>query len=58
MGSITKDDLIVAIEEYPNDAEVIFEISEKGQDGKPKHSIAYINGIKYDKDFNEIRLMN
>ena len=63
MGSITKDDLIVRLSDYPDDAEVIFEISEfvkNPETGKreQKHSIAFINGIRYDKDFNEIRLMN
>lgn len=57
MSSISKEELISCIENYPDDAEVIMEISTK-YDVKAGTSIAYINGIMYDEIYNEIRLMN
>lgn len=57
MSSISKEELISCIENYPDDAEVIMEISTK-YDVKAGTSIAYINGIMYDEIHNEIRLMN
>lgn len=58
MSSISKAELIAALEPYPDDAEVIFEIRERDDEGDILRSIAYINGIRHNKDFNEIYLMN
>lgn len=63
MSSISKADLINCLEGYPDDAEVIFELKERVKNPKTgkselKCSLAFINGIMYDKDFNEIHLMN
>lgn len=57
MGSISKNELLTALESYPDDAEVVMEITTK-YDIKAGTSIAYINAIRYDETFNDIRLMN
>lgn len=57
MSSITKCELIAALENYPDDYEVIFEIHEK-KDGKNITSLAYINGIRCEEFWHEIRLIN
>lgn len=50
---MTNQELIFILQSYPLDAEVLFEINDYH-----KTSIAFINGIKFERDFNEIRLMN
>lgn len=57
MSSICVEDLVNILQQYPEDYEVIFEVREL-VDGKPKTSIAYINGIRADNEYREIRLMN
>lgn len=57
MSSISVEELKMILEEYPDSAEVIMELRTK-YDFKAGTSIAYINGVNYDKEHNEIRLMN
>lgn len=57
MSSISKEELVAILKSYPDDAEVIMETTTK-YDVKAGTSIAYINGIRYDENYNEIRLMN
>ena len=52
-GIVLKD----ILENVPEDYEVIMEI-RTGCDTKAGTSIAYINGVKRDEEFKEIRLMN
>lgn len=59
MSSILVSDLKSILENYPNDYEVAMNIKHK----YPTFSdircwCAYINGVKTDDDFREIRLMN
>lgn len=61
MSSISKGELIDILQYYPDDAEVIMNIrhnydipKEEGHKGW----IAYINGIEYDSEHKEIKLMN
>lgn len=58
MSSITVGDLKKYLDDYPDDYEVIMEIRSKTKDGKKEEFIAYINGIKQDELFREVRLLN
>lgn len=57
MSSISVGDLKTVLADYPEDYEVIMEITTR-YDVKAGTSIAYINGVKPDDDFREIRLIN
>ena len=57
MSSLLVGELKDILENVPEDYEVIMEI-RTGCDTKAGTSIAYINGVKRDDDFKEIRLMN
>ena len=57
MSSLLVGELKDVLENVPEDYEVIVEI-RTGCDMKAGTSIAYINGVKRDDDFKEIRLMN
>ena len=57
MSSILVGELKDILENVPEDYEVIMEI-RTGCDTNAGTSIAYINGVKIDDDFKEIRLMN
>ena len=57
MSSLLVGELKDILENVPEDYEVIMEITT-GCDTKAGTSIAYINGVKIDDDFKEIRLMN
>lgn len=50
MGSISVGELKVVLDNVSDDYEVIMEIDEK--------TIAYIDGIKIDDDWQEIRLIH
>lgn len=57
MSSISVGELKYILSMYPDDYEVIMEITTK-YDVEAVTSIAFINGIKSDNEFREIRLMN
>ena len=57
MSSILVSELKAILEDVPEDYEVIMEITT-GCDTKVGTSIAYINGVKREEEFKEIRLMN
>ncbi len=57
MSSILVGELKDILENVPEDYEVIMEITT-GCDMKAGMSIAYINGVKRDDEFKEIRIMN
>ena len=57
MSSLLVGELKDILENVPEDYEVIMEIRTRC-DMKAGTSIAYINGVKRDDDFKEIRLMN
>lgn len=57
MSSLLVGELKDILENVPEDYEVIMEIRTEC-DTKAGTSIAYINGVKIDDDFKEIRLMN
>ena len=57
LSSILVSELKAILEDVPEDYEVIMEITT-GCDTKAGTSIAYINGVKRDDEFKEIRLMN
>lgn len=57
MSSISVGELKHILSKYPDDYEVIMEITTK-YDIKAGTSIAFINGIKPDNESREIRLMN
>ena len=57
LSSILVGELKDILENVPEDYEVIMEITT-GCDTKAGTSIAYINGVKRDDEFKEIRLMN
>lgn len=57
LSSILVGELKDILENVPEDYEVIMEI-RTGCDTKAGTSIAYINGVKRDDEFKEIRLMN
>ena len=61
MSSISVGDLKSILENYPDDYEVIMNIKHKYPISKEEGLIgwcAYINAVKVDEDFREIRLMN
>lgn len=57
MSSLLVGELKDILENVPEDYEIIMEI-RTGCDTKAGTSIAYINGVKKDDEFKEIRLMN
>ncbi len=57
MSSISVGELKYILSMYLDDYEVIMEITTK-YDVEAVTSIAFINGIKPDNEFREIRLMN
>lgn len=57
MSSISVGELRYILSRYPDDYKVIMEITTK-YDVKAGTSIAFINGVKPDNEFREIRLMN
>lgn len=57
MSSILVGELKAILENVPEDYEVIMEITT-GCDTKAGTSMAYINVVKRDEEFKEIRLMN
>ena len=57
LSSILVGEMKDILEYVPEDYEVIMEIT-MGCDTKAGTSIAYINGVKRDDEFKEIRLMN
>jgi len=61
MSSISVGELKVILNTYPDDYEVVMNIKHKYPISKEEGLIgwyAYINGVKADDDFREIRLMN
>lgn len=58
MSSISVGELKAELDNYPDDYEVIMNIRSKTKDGKKEEFIAFIYGIKQDKLFKEVRLMN
>ena len=61
MSSISVSDLKSILENYPDDYEVVMNIKHKYPISKKEGLrgwYAYINGVKVDDDFREIRLMN
>lgn len=57
LSSLLVSELKAILEGVPEDYEVIMEITT-GCDTKAGTSIAYINGVKREEEFKEIRLMN
>ena len=57
LSSLLVGELKDILENVPEDYEVIMEI-RTGCDTKAGTSIAYINGVRRDEEFKEIRLMN
>lgn len=57
MSSICVKDLRSYLKNVPDDYEVIMEICTR-YDSPPGTAIAFINGIKRNDDFREVRLMN
>ena len=57
MSSIPVGELKYILSMYPDDYEVIMEITTK-YDVEAGTSIAFINGVKPNNEFREIRLMN
>jgi hypothetical protein len=61
MSSISVGELKVILNTYPDDYEVVMNIKHKYPISKEEGLIgwyAYINGVKADDDFREIRLVN
>lgn len=61
MSSILVGELKSILENYPDDYEVVMNIKHKYPISKKEDLrdwYAYINGVKADDDFQEIRLMN
>lgn len=61
MSSISVGELKSILENYPDDYEVVMNIKHKYPISKEsgfKGWCAYINGVRVDDDFREIRLMN
>ena len=61
MSSISVGELKSILENYPDDYEVVMNIKHKYPIPKEEGArgwCAYINGVKADDDFREIRLMN
>ena len=57
MSSISAGELKYILSKYPDDYEVIMKITTK-YDIEAGTSIAFINGVKPNNEFREIRLMN
>lgn len=57
MSNISVGELRYILSRYPDDYEVIMEITTK-YDVEAGTSIAFINGVKPNNEFREIRLMN
>lgn len=57
MSSISVGELKYILSKYPDDYEVIVELTTK-YDIEAGTSIAFINGIEVNDEFKEIRLMN
>ena len=57
LSSLLVGELKDILENVPEDYEVIMEI-RTGCDTKAGTSIAYINGVRRDEEFKEIKLMN
>lgn len=57
MSSISVGELKYILSMYPDDYEVIMEITTK-YDVEAGTSVAFINGVKPNNEFKEIRLMN
>ena len=61
MSSISVGELKSILETYPDDYEVVMNIKHKYPISKEEGLRgwdAYINGIKFDNDFREVKLMN
>lgn len=61
MSSISVGDLKAILDIYPYDYEVVINIKHKYPISKEEGVrgwCAYINGVKVDNDFREVRLMN
>ena len=61
MSSISVSDLKSILENYPDDYEVVMNIKHKYPISKKEGLrgwYAYINGVKVDDDFREVKLMN
>lgn len=61
MGNISVGELKAMLSDYPDDYDVLMELHHKYQISKESGTtgwIAYINSIKPNNDFREIRLMN
>lgn len=61
MSSISVIELKSILDKYPDDAEVVMSIRHKydiSKESGEKGWIAYINGVLYDNDYNEVKLMN
>lgn len=61
MSSITVFELKNILNRYPDNAEVVMQLHHKydiSKESGEKGWIAYINGINYNEDFREVRLMN
>ena len=57
MGSISVGELKYILSNYPDDYEVIMQLTTK-YDIEAGTSIAFINGIEVNDEFKEIRLIN
>ena len=57
MSSISVGELRYILNRYPDDYKVIMKITTK-YDVEAGTSIAFINGVKLNNEFREIRLMN
>ena len=61
MSSISVGELKSLLKNYPDDYEVVMNIKHKypiSKEWRLRGWCAYINGVKADDDFREIRLMN
>lgn len=61
MSSISVGELKVILNTYPDDYEVVMNIKHKYPISKKEGLVGwyvYINGVKADDDFREIRLVN
>lgn len=57
LSSILVGELKTILENIPDDYEVIMEINAK-YDSRAGTSIAFINGVKKDEEYKEVRLLN
>lgn len=61
MSSISVGELKSILENYPDDYDVVMSIKHKypiSQEDGEKGWIAYINSVRIDDDFREVKLMN